>query len=269
MRIADVDLIATSGRSPLHRAAPPAKLWAFACVLAAVLVNNNALVLAGIAAALAAVVVATRLPGRPLAMLAAYPAFFAAVFAATTSAGPLDAAVVVAKAVTSALAALVIVFSTPYPQMLAPVQRLVPRVLSDALLLTYRSLFLLVEKLEHLVRAARLRAGLAAGRPVASARSAMLALGGLLLYSLDLSQRTYDVMRVRGYEGRLRVATRSSRSPVLDVAVMGAGMGFLVVAVVFRFAWATLNPVSWLATAAGLTALLAASLGRLVSRGLR
>ena len=57
-----------------------------------------------------------------------------------------------------------------------------------------------------------------------SGRVAARALGGLLLYSVDLAQRDYDVMRLRGYEGRLRVAVRASDSHLLDAAVVGGGL---------------------------------------------
>lgn len=267
MRIADVDLVATSGSSMMHRAAPQAKLASFAFVVAAALTNNNVLVLAGLCLALAAVAVAAALPMRTVVVLAAYPVFFAGVFAATTSIGILDGAVIVLKALATGSAALIVVFTTPYPQILAPVQRHVPRVLSDALLLTYRSLFLIAQKSADLLRAVRLRAGLRGAGLGRTARSAALALGGLLLYSLDLSQRTYDVMRLRGYEERLVVGPPATHYPAASAAVVSGGLALFAIAVVFRLAWTTMNPMSWIVVPAGLAAFAIALAWRAMGRG--
>ena len=79
------------------------------------------------------------------------------------------------------------------------------------------------------------------------ARATTAALGSLLLYSLDLAQRDYDVMRLRGYEGRLRVPLPRSR---VARARRGAARGRVPSrsrsSVAWRVGWQTLNPYSWL-----------------------
>lgn len=259
MRVSVVDESATTGDSPLHRASPIAKLVAFVCVLAAVVLNNNVLVIVGVALVLASAVVAWRLPGRSIAAFAAYPAFFAAVFALAAAPDLLTGTTLVAKAVTAALAAIVLVFTTPYPQVFAPLQRLVPSIVGDAMLMTYRSLFLLLDRFNELLTAVRLRSGLSAHEPVRAVRATTSALGGLLLYSFDLSQRDYDVMRLRGYEGRLRARLPRSTSPVRDGAIVAAAALLLVVATAFRLWWFVLNPVSWIVPAAGVLVLAVAA----------
>lgn len=262
MRITVVDESATRGRSPLHRASPVAKLIAAGCLLAAVVVNANVLVLLGVALVPVAAVVAWRLPGRPIAALAAYPAVFAAVFALASAPDPLMGAMVVTKAVAAALAVITLMFTTPYPQVFAPLQRVLPSIVGDALLLTYRSLFLLAEKFGHLTTAVRLRSGLSAREPRRAAAATTAALGGLLLYSFDLSQREYDVMRLRGYEQRLRAHIPPAEDPARDAALLAVPVLALLVAVVFRIAWATLNPVSWLVPLLGVALVGVAALYR-------
>lgn len=255
MDISVVDRSATLGDSPLHRASPVTKLVAFGCVLTAVVVNANVLVLAGVALVVASAVVAWRLPGRPIAALAAYPAFFALVFALASAPDALTGALVVTKAVTAALAAIVLVFTTPYPQVFAPLQRVVPGVVGDAMLMTYRSFFLLAEKFGHLLTAVRLRSGFSRREAVRAGRATAQALGGLLLYSFDLAQRDYDVMRLRGYEGRLRARLPRSTSRVRDAALVLAAAALFAIAVLWRVAWLALNPLSWLVPLLGLAVL--------------
>ncbi|MBU4556799.1 MAG: hypothetical protein KJ747_08010, partial [Actinobacteria bacterium] len=136
MDISSVDTSATLGSSALHRVHPVAKLIAFVLALAGVVASSNVLVLAAVALVLASVVVAMRLPLRQVFALAAYPALFAALFAFAASAGPITAAVLMLKAVTAALTGLTLMFTTPYPYVFAPLQRVLPSLVGDALLMT-------------------------------------------------------------------------------------------------------------------------------------
>lgn len=257
MDLAVVDTSAVRGGSFLHRTAPASKLAALALVLAAVVVSWNALVVLALALALSALVIACRLPARAVFGLAAYPAVFAAVFAFASAPDWLTATVIVLKAVTAALAALTVVFTTPYPQVFAAVQRITPSLVGDALLMTYRALFIMLGKFADLTRAARLRSA-GARDPVARVRVVTRALAGLLLYALDLAQHDYDVMRVRGYEGRLRTAAARSDTPARDAALVCAAAALLAASAAWRMSAEALNPYSWLPPAAALVALAAA-----------
>jgi energy-coupling factor transporter transmembrane protein EcfT len=245
MDISIVDRSAVSGDSALHRAGIGAKLGAFSLVLATIVVSTNLFI----------VLAVLRLPARQMLPLAAYPAVFAAVFAFASAPDVLAAALIVAKAVTAALAAVTLMFTTPYPQVFAALQRITPGIVGDTLLMTYRAIFILADKFGDLTTAVRLRAGLSKGHPVRSARATTRALGGLLLYSLDLAQREYDVLVLRGYTGRLRVAVRPSRSPVADVAILAASLALLGVASLWRVYWIRFIDYSWIPLAVALLGL--------------
>ena len=262
MDVTAVDRSAVLGQTPLHRASAASKIVATGLVILSVVVVTDLLVVAGLALALVGVAGALRLPLRPMLTLALYPAIFALVFAFAAAPGVVTGALFVLKAVTSALAVVALMFTTPYPQVFAPLQRITPTVVGDALLMTYRSLFLLAEKFGDLMRAVRLRAGISARQPLRSARGTIRALGGLLLYSLDLAEREYDILRLRGYEGGLRVTAQRSTAPATDRAAVVFGATALLIAVVFRVQ-PDLAGYSWLVTAAGLLALaLGIALGR-------
>lgn len=246
MDIGAIDRSATRGGGPVRGAAPVTKLVAMALMLAAVIVSWNLLVLAAALALLLAAVRWGRIDMRLALTLAAYPAVFALVFAFSATSSLLDGAVLVLKAVTAALAAVTVVLSTPYPQVFAPVQRIVPGLVGDALLMTYRTTFILLEKFSRLLRASRLRAGLRLGEPVRAARATAGALGGLLLYSVDLAQRDYDVMRLRGYERRLRVSPQRSLDRRADAVLLAGAAAMLGASVLWRLGAQSLNPYTWL-----------------------
>ena len=199
---------------------------------------------------------------KPILLLAAYPGLFAALFAFAAATDLFSAALIVAKAVTAALVAVMLMFTTPYPQVFAPVQRMVPTVIADALLMTYRSLFLLLEKFSHTLTAARLRAGIVGRSPIRSASTITRSLGGVLLYSIDLSQRTHDIMHLRGYDGRLVVTPQPSVSRALDVATVAAAACVLATATAWRVWWPALNPYAWVPLVLSSALLLVALLAR-------
>lgn len=257
MNIARVDSCATHGTSALHRTVPAAKLLAFTLVLAAVVVSTNVLIVAALGLLLIGAAVGLRLPMRSVIALAAYPGIFAALFAFAASATLLAAALIVSKAISAALAAVLLMFTTPYPQVFAPIQRAVPPVIGDAILMTYRSLFLLLDKFVATLTAAKLRAGISGKNPLRSARTITRTLGAVLLYSIDLSQRTHDVMHLRGYDGRLVVTHQASTSRALDAAVVSIAALMSCAAIAWRIWWPVLNPYSWLPLALSAIALVA------------
>lgn len=257
MNLAAIDSSATKGSSWLHHAAPRAKLAAFALVLSAVIVNWNALVIAAIGLLLAAVITSARVPGGLAFSLSMYPAIFAAVFAFSAAPDTITGATIILKAIVAALTAVTLILTTPYPQVFAPLQKVMPTIVGDAMLMTYRSAFLLLGKFANLLTAIRLRSGLSSGQPVKNAKAITRALGGLLLYSIDLAQRDHDIMRLRGYEGRLRVTPSQGRSFYADIALVAAAFLLAGAAVAARAYADAFNPYSWIAPVVSLVILLA------------
>jgi cobalt/nickel transport system permease protein len=259
MRIGDIDSVATQGSSSLHVAAPRAKLGAFALTLAAVIIGNNVLLLLAILLVLVALAVSARLPLRRMLSLALYSGILAALFAFAIASDWLGATLIIGRAITAALAAVTLLFTTPYPFVFGPIQRWLPTVLGDALFMTYRSLFLMIDRFDQVLTAARLRAGLVGANPVRSAGVVARSLAGMLLYSVDLSQRTYDVMRLRGYDGRLSVHVPRSQRPLVNGALVVGALSVLAISIAWRVGWRALNPYSWLPPLAASIALAAAA----------
>ncbi|MGV8082107.1 MAG: energy-coupling factor transporter transmembrane component T family protein [Coriobacteriia bacterium] len=246
MDIGVVDRSAASQSGWLHRARPVSKLLAFVLVLGAVIASWNVFCVLALMIMLVAVLVLGNVRLRPALTLAAYPGVFALIFAFASAPDVLTASVIVLKAVCAGLAAVTVMMTTPYPQVFAPVQRVVPGIVGDALLMTYRSTFLLLGKFDRLLRAVRLRAGIRGRHPIKSAKATVQALGALLLYSFDLAQRDYDIMRIRGYAGRLRTKPPRGTGWMLDAWLLAGGVLVLIVALAWRLDAAALNPYSWM-----------------------
>lgn len=247
MDVTSIDYWATGRTSFLHRRAVAAKLLAWALVLAGVIVSQNLLVITAIYISLAAAVHATRLPTRQVLGLAAYPVIFALLFAVSQlqEAGLLFGLTVIAKAGSAALDTVLLISTTPYPEVFGFAQRYLPPTIGDGLFMTYRSVFILTDKLQHVVRAIRLRGGLSRRRLGRNLGNVGVALGTLMIDSVDYSQRLYAIMRVRGYQGRI-AAEKSYPWRAAEIEVVAAGGVLLSVSLVFRIWYQVLNPVSWL-----------------------
>ncbi|HEY8476129.1 MAG TPA: CbiQ family ECF transporter T component [Chloroflexota bacterium] len=235
MDLATIDLWATRGTSPFHRAAPWAKLLGAGLGVTATVVVNDAVALLAFYLLLVAAVVLTGLPTLRVLGVAAYPAIFALLFAVSRWNGSLATpAVIVLKALTAALAMVLLITTTPYPEVFAALRRATGPVVGDALFLTYRSLFLLLDLFGHLLTALRLRGGLRPRRYASNARNLALGLGFLLIEAMELSQRLYAAMRVRGYAGHLAAPGRWRRRTPYDPLPVAVGGALLVVAVALQ-----------------------------------
>jgi energy-coupling factor transporter transmembrane protein EcfT len=222
MRIADLDRWATARTSWLHRASPVAKwLLLFAAVGLAVLSSTPWPLLAGYLALIVAAATC-RLPLRSLVLASLLPVPLIGLYAVSRWDGsPLTPLTIVGKGLVTAMAGLLVAATTPFPDLLAPPTRVLPRLVGDSLVLTYRAIFILAERVEALWLGIRARGGFFRRPPLGalpwSARGTTIGrrldvtttgLALSLLRGIDLNTRMYDVMRMRGYQGRL-APTRS------------------------------------------------------------
>lgn len=230
MDIGSVDYWATSGHSLYHGASAPSKLVSSLLIVAAAMLTRDVVILIAIYLAGLSAVIAARLPARQLMVLAAYPAIFSTLFVISQWDGTLvRPAIIILRAMDSALAMLLLITTTPYPQVFATLRFLLPRVVLDGLFLTYRSLFLLLDVAGDLLVALRLRGGLVWRNPIRSAANIGYGLGPLLLRALALSQRFYDAMRLRGYTGQLVSGRDWYRLRPADALPVGLGLVLLAV----------------------------------------
>ncbi len=209
MDIASLDRWAVQGTSPWHRASPLAKVIATGLFVLAVLIGSDPATLIALYLVLASLMAFARLPLRRVLVLAAYPAVFALLFAVSRWDGTWQTpAVILLKSVGAAMTMVLLITTTPYPDLFAALGGLLPRLVSDALFMTYRSFFVLLEAMDHLIISVRLRGGLQVRRPLRTVSNLALALGVLLIHAVDMAQRLYEVLLMRGYGGRFPTGRR-------------------------------------------------------------
>lgn len=230
--IALVDTWASAGRSPWHRASALAKLAFVACILFAVLRATEPLALAGVVALLLACLATARIPLGPALLLALYPVLFSSLYVLSRWDGTWHTPLLlVLRALASSLCAVLLVATTPYPDLFAPVSRVTPRLMGDGLFLTYRAFFGLLHRADRMWTALRLRGGLTGRGLPRDLRHAGEGLGQLVLHSYDRSQRLYAVMQIRGHSGRVCGCRHWADFAAIDVLPLGLGLAVVAASI--------------------------------------
>jgi cobalt/nickel transport system permease protein len=224
--LAEVDLRANQGGTVWHRASALAKLLLAVAVLAVAVFAPSwrVLLVAHVLAWMLAL--SSRLPVRLVAAIASYPILFSALFVIARWDGTWQTPLVlVLRPLTASLLAAWLVGTTPYPDLFAPVARVLPRPAGDSLFLTYRALFALLQRADALWRALRLRGGFAgpARRRLSHAGEG---LGVLVVHSFERSRRIYETMHLRGHSGRVCGCRHYAEWTADDVFVLAAGITF-------------------------------------------
>jgi energy-coupling factor transporter transmembrane protein EcfT len=243
--VAAVDRWAVSGTSWLHRTTPLPKWLIVAATVALAVVARSPWPLLAAYLLLILVVVSCRLPVRTFILASLLPIPMFGLVALTrwngSAAVPLA---IVGKGMNMTLSGLLVAATTPYPDLLAPPTRVLPPLLADSLVLTYRAVFILVARVGALWLAVRARGGFSP-RPKPGAlpweargtswprRMDVVTTGAALalLRGVDLSARFYEVMRLRGYQGRLS-PTRSLRPQWTDWPALLLALALLALAIV-------------------------------------
>lgn len=202
------------GASPLHARDARAKLIVLVAFLMAVSTTPPPAQWAfpAYAALLAIAIFAARLPLAALVRRAMLVLPFSATFALITWIGgdPLRALALGEKSFLSGLAALLLIATTPLPDLLRGLESFaVPRPLILVVQFIYRYLFVISEQAQHMHLAARSRG--------ASFRASAGALGVLFARSWERADGIYRAMLARGFDGRFH-AFRAPRFRASDAA---------------------------------------------------
>jgi cobalt/nickel transport system permease protein len=224
MDVSAIDYYANHGRSFLHGARAVSKILFAALVIASVVISGSFWLLLAVYVSLLALVIWTSLPVLKIVTIAAYPAIFALIFAAASWNGSwIGAGVIVLKALSAALAMVILIVTTPYPDVFSSIGPALPRIVTEGLFLTYRSLFILLELTDNLIKGLRVRGGLTRGRYIRNVVNFSSGIGLLLVRGLDLSEKFYGVLNVRGYSGRISGGAVGQKTGANDFTALSIG----------------------------------------------
>lgn len=227
--LAQLDYRASAGRTVWHRSGAVTKLGLAAATLAAAIGAPGLVTLAAVHAFAWLLAASSGLPLRLLAGAAAYPVAFSLLVVIGRWDGTWQTPLLIAlRPVTASLVAAWLVGTTPYPDVFAPISRVLPRQAGDGLFLTYRALFALLARADRLWNALRLRGGLVgpARRRFAHAGEG---LGVLVIHGFERSRRLYETMLLRGHSGRVCGCRHWAEVGRADLAVLAAALALAAI----------------------------------------
>lgn len=200
---ARIDHLASAGRTPWHRASALGKLLLTGLFVGLAVTARTWEVAAGLCATALLMCASARVPARLTLAAATGPVLFSLVFVlAHAPSGWGAAAALFLRPMVASLVAVWLVATTPYPDLFAPMSRVLPQPVGDGLFLTYRGVFTLFARLERMWATLVLRG--IHSRPLRGRLPAVgEALGTVVLSGFDRSQRLYQTMQLRGHSGRV------------------------------------------------------------------
>ncbi|MGB2692759.1 MAG: energy-coupling factor transporter transmembrane component T [Thermodesulfobacteriota bacterium] len=230
MDVAIIDYYANHGTSFLHKAKALWKIVFTALVIASIILTNELYILLGIYITLVTIAVWTKLPVSKIIIIAAYPAIFALIFAfAVWNGSWVKAGVIILKALASALAMVLLIVTTPYPDVFNVLRPFLPRVIAEGLFVTYRSVFILLELTDELIKSLKVRGGLTRRKYLKNIKNFSSGIGLLLVKGFDYSEKFYGMMNIRGYGGR--VTTQRTKASINRNDVLAISIGLLIFAI--------------------------------------
>jgi len=204
MDLAYLDYLATSGKSFLHRLPIGSKIIFSLVLIAAIIVIHKVLFLVIILGFLYLLIFLSRLPFGKIFLISLYPLIFALIFAYASLGRGWEWFFIILLRVLGTATTMILLFSTtPYPCIFASLGRVFPEFIITVFFMTYRSIFILFSIFENIRTGFRLRGGFQLKHPKRSLSNFAKAFGYLILKGMDDSQRFYEGLRLRGFQGKI------------------------------------------------------------------
>lgn len=224
MDIGAIDYYANFGNSFIHKAPTGVKLIFTISIILSVVITKSIIMLGSIYLLLLGHIIISGVPTIKVIILASYPAIFALIFAlASWNGNWAFSLLIVLKALTASLCMVLLIVTTPYPKVFGSLKPFMPRMIFDALILTYRSIFLLLELFGNLFNALKIRGGFSSKSYLKRLKTFSSGLGFLIIRGFDLSHSYYGILNIRGYEGNLEISNPQYKCRYQDYFIIITG----------------------------------------------
>ncbi|HHY13703.1 MAG TPA: hypothetical protein GX526_03575 [Thermoanaerobacterales bacterium] len=203
MEIAFFDNLAVNGKSFLHNSSTLSKFVLTIIIIFCIVVAKDISKLIFIIILELILIIILKLPMKKILPIIFSPMFFSVVFAFTKyRAFGYGSFLVLSKTFSAVLCMTVLISVTPFTKLFSMLSFFLPRIISDALFITYRSIFILLEQFSNHLILMRIRGGFS-GSFAKRIRNLSSAIGLAIIHSIDLSERMYQILKIRGYKGKI------------------------------------------------------------------
>jgi cobalt/nickel transport system permease protein len=202
IQLSYLDYIAVERKSFLHRLSPKLKIIGILLVLFVIVAVRNLPGLFLLYMILLTLFFTARIPAK-IFSLTLYPLIFAILFIFLSGFQIFFILLIFLKVLCGSTGVVLLLASTPYPSIFSVLGRVLPSSFVIALLLTYRSIFILLTVMEDTQHALYLRGGVQWRHPWRSLINIANAFGHLIIKGIDASEKMYESMVLRGFKGKI------------------------------------------------------------------
>jgi cobalt/nickel transport system permease protein len=202
IQLSYLDYSAVEGKSFLHRLSPALKIIGMLLVLFVIVTVRNLPGLFLLYVILLTLFFIARVPVK-IFSLTLYPLIFAFLFIFLSGFQIFFILLLFLKVLCGSTGVVLLLASTPYPSVFSVLGRVLPSSFVMAFFLTYRSIFILLTVLEETEHALYLRGGVQWKHPWRSLINISNAFGHLIIKGIDASEKMYESMVLRGFEGKI------------------------------------------------------------------
>jgi cobalt/nickel transport system permease protein len=205
MKIADLDYYSLYGKTVFHRIPASYKLLvAFTVICSVVLIKNLTFFLI-LYLTLFSMIVFSKLPKMKPILLSFYSLIFVLIFIFSFHNISIENGLtIIFKVLCVSTTFAIIILTTPIIKIFEILSKFLPSFLTDALYLTYRSVFLLIDIFENLKLASYIRGSVKIRNPIKWLKYVGNSIGFLVIKSIESSEKFYDTLRIRGYSGKFQ-----------------------------------------------------------------
>jgi energy-coupling factor transporter transmembrane protein EcfT len=126
---------------------------------------------------------------------------------------------------------VLLIVTTPYPDVFNLIRPIMPRIIAEGLIVTYRSIFVLLELTDELIKALRVRGGISRRKYISNIKNFSSGIGLLLVKGFDFSEKFYGMMNVRGYGRKITGSQRQSVTTYNDILAILIGLLIFVITI--------------------------------------
>ena len=233
MWISLLDYLAYSLDSFWHRASAFSKILFLGFTIISVVISTNPYFIISVFVLILIFMFASRLPVLTLSILLLYPLFFGIVFAVSRVGEAASLPIVtILRSVTAASAVLLVISTTNYVDLFSTLQKVMPVSIGDAMFITYRSFFIILDSFRNTIKIARLRGAYRFFGLVRNLFYGGRVLGHSFINAYETNEITQLAMSVRGYEGRIVSSAKRKGKTLNDVIIILLGIVIFILAVI-------------------------------------
>lgn len=204
MNIANIDNISVNGKTKIHKSGAASKIIFAALLISGFLASSELNELIFLLIIILTLAVISKIPFKLALNLLMYPLFFSAFFAfLLIRESSLAGIFIMLKASGAAFTLIWLILTTPYIDVFSFLNKIFPSVIVDILFFTYRSFFILLEKLENIFKSIKLKGGYHLFDILSNLKNIAGIIGLLIIHSFEMSERMYKIYTLRGYDGKL------------------------------------------------------------------